>query len=296
MADLAALNANALARNRLSDRGLNAGVQRLRQRLQQPKKIRRGQSARRARRPAKRSNQVDTFGVVYTILAVVLIGFIMYFTWNFVKTHLTPAAQPVQPAQPARVRPRAGIPSTMGVPISVEEGGDISENRFLNLYGSPTAPGFASDPYGIAPGYQPSWKYKHPSSGYTPWGSGAVNATFPPVDSNPPYTNVASYPDGTQTLTPNDILDTSQADYYQGAETASVARDQLNQYVAEQNQQVRAINARVAQINRKRMFSPEFMRHKSELREVRNIERRLANRVYTEAQDQPDLPDVNMSN
>jgi hypothetical protein len=75
------------------------------------------------------------------------------------------------------------------------------------------------------------------------------------------------------------------------AEMGNVPRSQLNQYVQEQNRYTRRVNDRVKQINRNRMYSPRFLRHKAELGELRGFERRLANKVHRERENQPRLPD-----
>jgi hypothetical protein len=72
---------------------------------------------------------------------------------------------------------------------------------------------------------------------------------------------------------------------------SNVPRSRLNEYVNDQNSYIREINDRVRQINRNRMYSQRFLRNRAELRELRNFERRLANKVHRERENQPLLPD-----
>ena len=77
--------------------------------------------------------------------------------------------------------------------------------------------------------------------------------------------------------------------YYEN--NMSPDRQQLNQYINQQNDYVRTINNRVRQINTNRMFTPTYSRDKLVLAELREYERRLADKVNSEIKDQPYLPD-----
>ena len=68
-------------------------------------------------------------------------------------------------------------------------------------------------------------------------------------------------------------------------------KDKVNQYIKKQNVYIRDINNRVAQINENRMNTPTYTRDISALHEIRNFERKLANKVNREQASQPYLVD-----
>ena len=177
------------------------------------------------------------------------------------------------------------MPTQQGAPVSTEGPPDDTENAYLNLYGSPDAPGFSGYPGGVAPGYR----------SYLPWGQGAYDPGLSYMASNSqqyPFPGGPSYASNYNWRRWNPEYARSRlGDYYLDAELGNVPRSQLNEYVQQQNRYIRNVNNRVRQINQDRMYSPRFLRHKAELKELRNFERRLANKVNRERENQPRLPD-----
>lgn len=146
-------------------------------------------------------------------------------------------------------------------PISGEYGGDITSNKYLTLYGNPDAPGF---------------------TGYGPWD----NYMRSPGEYNyAPYPSRYSGEDRYSTRRPG------LGDYYSSAELRGIPRYRLNEYISRENKYIRDVNRRVRQINDWRMYSPKFVRNKAQLAELRDFERKMANRVHREAARQPNLSD-----
>ena len=68
-------------------------------------------------------------------------------------------------------------------------------------------------------------------------------------------------------------------------------KNKVNEYIKQQNAYIRNINGRVAQINENRMNTPTYNRDVQALHDIRNFERKLANKVHREHIYQPYLPD-----
>ena len=150
--------------------------------------------------------------------------------------------------------PKGVIIDQEGAPISVEKTGDITENKYLSLYGGDD--------------------YMRKMKGYRPLGNQYINSQYAPY---PGRYNGYSSDRGVTKI------------YYKNQMNGE--RRKLNKFINQQNNYIRQINNRVRQINTGRMYNPTYARDKAVLAELRNYERRLANQVKNEAINQPYLPD-----
>lgn len=271
---LQALNASAVRRNVNADRNINQSIRRLRERLGSAPKPK--QRVRKARAKPDQSTQGWSLThTLYVVLIFILIGLIAYLVYQYLNKPdysddieqrlIKRTKEMIERRMKNAPKGLVDIPRQMGAPISVEEQKNSAGNPYLYLYGSPDSPGFASYPGHRPPGYRHM---------YTAWGRnpGETIGTQPYYSSWERYNKPQSY-----------VVQESSVNY---------PRSQLNEYVEEQNRYIKKVNDRVRQINEQRMFSPRFLRHSAELSEIRNFERRLANKVHRESEDQPHLPDM----
>lgn len=211
-------------------------------------------------------------GLLYTLLSVVLIVLFFYVIYTLFGPSLLPPL-PSLPSLPTSLpKGVSDMPQQEGAPISVEKGGDITENPILNQTGVPGMPGWV--PEDTTNALPPEASYlgsmnSLPDQGYlTDMTSGSIYASYP-----------QRLREKRQRFDPSD--------YYGGF--SGMTRSQINDYITKENDYIRNVNHRVHQINHRRMLSPDFLQEKEALAEVREYERRLANRVDYDQQYQPDL-------
>lgn len=281
------LNANAIRRNINASININKNINKLRAQLQEVSRKRKVRSAPSKVSPQKPSTETGSMlaSFLYSLFVLSLLIFIFAFIYHFfVQTKVQEISDTIVDRTRDIIDDRiksapkgvSDMPTQLGAPVSTEGPPDDTENAYLTLYGSPDAPGFSDFPGGEAPGYR----------NYTAWGQGYNDGAYP-FPGGPSFGSSWDWRRRRWTRYRQARL----GDYYLKAEMANVPRDQLNQYVQEQNRYVRRVNDRVRRINKERMYSPRYLRHEAELKELRNFERRLANKVHDEYQDQPVLPD-----
>ena len=174
------------------------------------------------------------------------------------------------------------MPRQEGAPISVERGGDITENSMLNQTGVPGMPGWvpenttnaanAANAAHLDQSYLGSTTSAMADQGYlTDTNTGSMYAAYPSRKQR----------ERRQRFSPSD--------YYGGF--SGMTRSQINDYITKENEYIRNVNHRVHQINKHRMLSPDFLKEKESLAQIREYERSLANRVNYDQQNQPDLQD-----
>jgi hypothetical protein len=254
-------------------RNINKSINNLRRHLQSAPEVRRSKkksisnltSNSKARSQPQES---DTSQLLWGILIICLVIFIIAFIFHFfVQRSFTEVGNNIIDRtrflfEKSFQKPQgiSDMPSQVGAPVSTEGPPDDTENSYLNLYGSPDAPGFSKYPGHVSPGYR----------SYSPWGQGYQTNNLPFAG------NLGQYPNG--------------GDYYIKERVENISKSRLNEYIRRQNRYIKDVNRRVKDINSDRMYSPEYIRNKAELRYVRNFERRLANKVHRESERQPYLP------
>lgn len=216
-------------------------------------------------RTSSDSSQWDFLSVLLTIALLFFIGAVVYNIYLYLLVPQEVEQPQISIEDKVRKAPKGVIIDQEGAPISVEKGGDITENKYLSLYGgddfirqSTTSPWGEYSTYASYPGY-----YGGGYGRYNRYGPGYYSQTD----------------DGVTKI------------YYQRVKDTD--RSRLNSYIRDQNQYIKDINRRVRQINDNRMNTPTYSRDKAVLQEIRNYERRLANQVNREAKSQPYLPDQN---
>lgn len=261
---------------------------------QRPPNVKR--PARVKPRPSQKSLSVkDTgygwfWGLLYGILTLSILVFLFSLAYHWlvrkeVDNAMANAAAANEAAKDAVAAKFAkapqgilDMPTQEGAPVSTEGPPDDTENAYLTLYGSPDAPGFTTGSK-----YQ---RYDTPYQNKYIVAGGAV-------DSNLPY---SPYPNGYGGRDPANfrwprynLRQPYTSDYYLDEEMRGIPRANLNAVIEQENDYIRDVNQRVRQINKSRMYSPQFLANKRELAAIRSLERRVANRVHREAENQPDL-------
>ena len=101
-----------------------------------------------------------------------------------------------------------------------------------------------------------------------------------------------SYISSNPEVSPNEMNDYAVFDETMIEKTSiQNEKNKVNEYIKQQNAYIRNINGRVAQINENRMNTPTYNRDVQALHDIRNFERKLANKVHREHIYQPYLPD-----
>lgn len=210
------------------------------------------------------NNKYNLLSIFLTLVILLLICFIFYNLYVYFKekslSQLSQSSQPqIRIQQKYKVeniqKPKGVILDKEGAPISVERGGDITENKYLSLYGG---------------------------DDFMKRETNIVNNNCYKNNLNSSY---ASYP-GYYSQADDGITKV----YYQKIKNNS----KINNYIRNQNRYIRKINKRVREINENRLNTPVYSRDKVMLQEVRNYERKLANKVHRETKNQPYLPDQNI--
>lgn len=214
------------------------------------------------------------WGLLYTFLALLLIVLFFNIIYHWYSTQ--PDLPPLPQVDTSIPKGLSDMPRQMGAPISVEKGGDITENPMLNQTGVPGMPGWVpEDTTNAIPDqtYLGSMNSMADQGYLTDMSSGSMYASYPSRRQR----------ERRQRFDPSD--------YYGGF--SGMTRSQINDYITKENEYIRNVNHRVHQINRHRMLSPDYLKEKEALAEVREYERRLANRVDYDRQNEPDLQDQN---
>lgn len=281
---IAQMNNSAVLRNTNSNMRLNKNIRDIRRSL---KKTVRKPVKKTVRKSVKKSVRTDDntpmTGFIWAVLTVALIitivAFIYYIFSNRQTTHIISPTKVISESETetpdSDPKGVLDMPTQEGAPVSTEGPPDDTENTYLNLYGSPDAPGFSRYPGGTAPGYR----------SYAPWGQGPQES-YTRYRLSPLARNAQEY--SRVSRSPSYY---NYNNYYNDTKLDNIPRYRLNEYVQSQNNYIKNINRRVRQINTDRMYSPRFLRHKAELKELRNFERKLANKVHREKENQPYLPD-----
>lgn len=286
MSSLINLNRRAINRNKLFSNSVNKNIDRLKKRLQSSPPKKRFRKSRPLPKPTLNPSPKSDWSLLWTILTILLVLLIVAFIFHFfVQYQFGSVSDRIVDETRSMIERRfqkapKGVPEVPspieGAPISVEEKPDIAGNPYLTLFGAPDAPGFKA---GLG-------KFMGASGTPDVSGFAGFNDAGYPFPGGPSY----SSPYNWKKWKP-EYARARLGDYYLGAELANVPRYQLNEYIQEQNNYVRSVNDRIKQINEERMYSPKYLRHKAELKELRNFERKLANEVNRETKKQPFLPD-----
>ena len=144
-------------------------------------------------------------------------------------------------------------PEKEGVSIKVEEGGDITENKYLSKYGSEEVKDILPNQYEkqfflLNSGNEKDCSYKNIDNG----------------NSKKYYENVKEYE-----------KKKNRKDNVNKIKVIDYEREKLNEYIKEQNDYVRRLNLKVREINSGILDTDDEIR----LKVVRNYERILANKV-----------------
>lgn len=204
------------------------------------------------------NNIMSILLIILFVLILIVLGFIAY--------NLFYPQTIFQPSQPTDNPTGVIIPE--GAPISVEKGGDITENKFLTEFGGVTPTGSSINHVknsiqqnDLQTGFYGSYAPYQSQSNYE--GAGLKSDSFFRTE------------DGITKI------------YYENVSNSE--RQRLNDYIRKQNQYVGRINKRIKQINKKRMYGKNYLNDKKNLKEIREYERRLANKIQNEREYQPEL-------
>lgn len=223
-------------------------------------------TVKKARPPLKLAKKTESglWTFLYTILLIAIIFFILMLIYNLYMSFQDVAQQALNYQTTFNVEnsiknsPKGVIIDQEGAPISIEKGGNMAGNKYLDLYGGND---FMKRSTAMNNQYINSDYADYPSR----YGNNNINGSYSQSDNG--VTKI----------------------YYEN--NMSPGRQQLNKYINQQNDYIRTINNRVRQINNNRMFTPTYSRDKLVLSELREYERQLANQVNSEVKNQPYLPD-----
>ena len=214
---------------------------------------------------SKKESGVWTF--FYITLLIAIIFFILMLIYNIYisfqeNIHQNLNYQTILDVENSiKNSPKGVIIDQEGAPISIEKGGNIAGNKYLDLYGCND---FMKRSSSLS-------NNKYINNDY---------ANYPTL-----YGNNNNKRNGTYSQSDDGVTKI----YYEN--NMNPSRQNLNQYINQQNDYIRTINNRVRQINTNRMFTPNYSRDKLVLSELREYERRLANKVKSEVKNQPYLVD-----
>ena len=198
--------------------------------------------------------------IIYIILIIFILFFIAFLLYNLYIDYIINKNQQININYQIQKAPSGVIIGQAGAPISVEKSRDITENKYLSLYG----------------GDDFMKKVSNPSNLYS---------TYPNIANE--YNkdnNYSNYKDINNINPDNGVT----KNYYEN----NLSKPNINNYINEQNNYIKRINERVRQINNSRMYSPEYSRDKKNLEHIRNYERLLANQVNQASRYQPYLSDA----
>ena len=198
--------------------------------------------------------------IIYIILIIFILFFIAFLLYNLYIDYIINKNQHININYQIQKAPSGVIIGQAGAPISVEKSRDITENKYLSLYG----------------GDDFMKKVSNPSNLYS---------TYPNIANE--YNkdnNYSNYKDINNINPDNGVT----KNYYEN----NLSKPNINNYINEQNNYIKRINERVRQINNSRMYSPEYSRDKKNLEHIRNYERLLANQVNQASRYQPYLSDA----
>ena len=207
----------------------------------------------------KPSNSSNTNSKVWTffyiILTVSILFFIALLLFNLYKEYIYSLSEQTNDINIDNQITKApkGVIDKEGAPISVETSGNITENKYLTLYG----------------------------------GDDFMKKNFNSLPTNSPY---SSYPNSYSGYNGNNADNGVTKIYYENNMTDD--NKKLNNYIEKQNNYIKNINKRVHQINSNRMYTPEYIQDKESLSHIRNYERLLANKVSQEYKNQPYLQEI----
>ena len=207
----------------------------------------------------KSSNSSNTNSTVWTffyiILTVSILFFIALLLFNLYKEYIYSLSEQTNDINIDNQITKApkGVIDKEGAPISVETSGNITENKYLTLYG----------------------------------GDDFMKKNFNSLPTNSPY---SSYPNSYSGYNGNNADNGVTKIYYENNMTDD--NKKLNNYIEKQNNYIKNINKRVHQINSNRMYTPEYIQDKESLSHIRNYERLLANKVSQEYKNQPYLQEI----
>jgi hypothetical protein len=213
---------------------------------------------------SKTKTESGVWTFLYITLLISIIFFILMLIYNLYMSFQDVTQQALNYQTTFNVEnsiknsPKGVIIDQEGAPISIEKGGNMADNKYLDLYGGND---FMKRSTVMNNQYINSDYADYPSR----YGNNNINGSYSQSDNG--VTKI----------------------YYEN--NMSPDRQQLNKYINQQNDYIRTINNRVRQINTNRMFTPTYSRDKLVLSELREYERQLANQVNSEVKNQPYLPD-----
>ena len=221
----------------------------------------------------KLSEDNTYWNILYTLILVTTLFFIGMLLYNLYLYYLDKKQEvPVVIVEDnIKKDPKGVIIDQEGAPITVEKGGDITENKYLSLYGSNN---FIDGNRGSQCEYGQYASYP-----------GGVSRGID-IDFNG-YSRYNEYGPGYGSQSDDGVTKI----YYKNVMNSE--RSKINKYIRNQNDYIKNINRRVRQINSSRMNTPTYSRDMAVLQEIRNYERRLANQVNREEKNQPYLQDQN---
>jgi hypothetical protein len=269
---IAKMNRNAIQKTMNATKNINSSINRLRKKLRPNNRNKKSIVSKKTKghHLSKKKNSgggfLMTFLYVLLILSIILTIFAFIFHY-FLRNKADEISNRFVEKTVEILKKRApqGLldpDAKMGAPVRTEGPPDDTENPYLNLYGSPDAPGFSGLPGGIAPGYRHA---------YSAWGD--------------------EYPSGHPFWKKWGDRWFEKKVYDYNVSGDDLSRQRLNEYVRDQNDYIKSINERVKQINTDLMYSPQYIEDKMALKEIRETERELANQVRREKRDEPILPD-----
>jgi hypothetical protein len=209
--------------------------------------------------------------VIYIILIILILFFIAFLLYNLYIDYIINKNQHININYQIQKAPSGVIIGQAGAPISVEKSRDITENKYLSLYGGDDFIKRVSNPSNLSNPYS---TYPNITNEYDK----DVNY------SNYKDVNYSNYKDVNNINPDNGVT----KNYYEN----NLSNPNINNYINEQNNYIKRINERVRQINNSRMYSPEYSRDKKNLEHIRNYERLLANQVNQASRNQPYLSDA----
>ena len=159
-------------------------------------------------------------------------------------------------------QPSGVIINQEGAPVNSQISGDMTENKYLTLYGGDD----------FMKGNQNNYNQNDVNN---------MNNVNNVNNMNNGYDEYGTY----------SRYNENSLNFYNDVTKISSNRRELNDYIEKQNNYIKNINNRVRQINNNRMYTPEYAQDKASLAQLRNYERRLANKVNVELKDQPYLAD-----
>jgi hypothetical protein len=226
---------------------------------------------------------------MYVILTISILFFIALLLFNLYKEYLyslLDQTNDINLDNQVTKAPKGVIINQEGAQISVEKSGDITENKYLTLYGgddfmkrkSNNSSSVDNSPYSSYPDSYNGYSGNNGNNEYS--GNNGYGGYSE-------YNGYSGYSGNGRNLNNSD--DGVTKIYYELNMTGD--RKKLNDYIEQQNNYIKNINERVQQINKSRMYTPEYAQDMASLSQIRNYERRIANQVNRESKSQPYLPD-----